>query len=140
MWWSLFHFGVWKEVTRATWGVQRASEPWSHMKPNSLPIYLSSFQELLSLVVSNFQSSCTMSSLKSSTLSGSLSFVNHYSFIMTPAPQLLLHPLLFHSPSNSLIPQIYSSSISLQIRAGLPGISTKHGISGCCKSRHLLSY
>lgn len=46
-------------------------------------------------------------------------------------------PSLTHLP----LPQIYSSSISLQEKkAGIPGISTKHGITNCNKTRHISSY
>ena len=34
--------------------------------------------------------------------------------------------------------QIHFSFVSLQKRTGLPGIATKHGISSCNKTRHLL--
>lgn len=44
---------------------------------------------------------------------------------------------LSSSPSSS---PIYSSSVSLQKRAGLPGISTKHSVSSFNKTTQLLSY
>lgn len=46
------------------------------------------------------------------------------------------------SPSNFSLPPllfstlIHSSSVSLQIKAGLPCISASHGISSCSESRH----
>jgi hypothetical protein len=42
--------------------------------------------------------------------------------------------------STSLLPHIHCSSVSLQKRAGLPGISTEHGIPRCNKTRHKLSH
>jgi hypothetical protein len=66
-------------------------------------------------------------------------------------PFLLIYSLIYYiwravfspsfSPPTSSPPSlpIHSSSISLQKRAGLPGISTKHGISSCNKVRYLPS-
>ena len=43
-------------------------------------------------------------------------------------------------PSNPRLLLIYSSSIFLQKRAGLPKISNSHCISNCSKTRYLLSF
>lgn len=53
-------------------------------------------------------------------------------------PKLPLLPLI-SVPPPSLFPSIYSSSsVSLQMEAGLPWMSGSHCISSC--SRHLLFY
>ena len=57
----------------------------------------------------------------------------------------ILHPDLSFPFSKSLLPtstlpKIHCSSLSLQKRAGLPGISTEHGITGYNNTRHNPSY
>lgn len=43
-------------------------------------------------------------------------------------------------PSTSPLPEIHSSSVTLQKRTGFPGISTKHDITSYNKTGHKFSY
>lgn len=58
------------------------------------------------------------------------------SCLQPPLPSLL--PVIILPPS--LLSQIHCSFVSLQRTTGLPGISTKHGLTGCTKTRHKPSY
>ena len=62
-------------------------------------------------------------------------FILHldHSFPLPPLPPVPPHLLLFPTPT-------HSSSVSVQKRAGLPCISTSHGISTCTRTRHILFY
>lgn len=53
-----------------------------------------------------------------------------------PLPLLLLFPL----PTSSQLLPIHSSSVSVQKGAGLPWVSTKHGISSWCRTKLLPLY
>lgn len=57
------------------------------------------------------------------------SLIFTYSFVLYNIPTILfLHPLVF-APSPTIVPEISSSSVSLQISTSVIGISTKHGIT-----------
>lgn len=69
------------------------------------------------------------------------SFQECLHFMSFPSMSMMDHESIFRLvfppsfPPNSFPSPIYPSSVSLQKRADLPWISTKHSISGCSKSR-----